>query len=702
MKFLKIKQFLFVICFFIITLGYGAEHELLTTTDVSKVMSQILEQHVEQKEISGHILKNAFRIYIDHFDPNRIYLLQSEVDPYLNIGDEAMDQIAVEYRNNNFSAFNELNHVIQNSIQRARDLRGEILNNRVDLFQKEHGLTTSQAEEYSDPDLKIAFANNASELKNRIRNDTKKFIAGEMRRYGVQQIMQNQKQTLAIYDRYLQAQEDAYLYVDDSGHPLPTVQKENLFTLHILKALASSLDAHTTFYNNTEAYDMKVRLEKNFEGIGVVLDQDPNGNFIVSKLVEDGPAAKSGQIQIKDRVISIDGKKVANEPFQNIMDMLRGSDGSEVSLVLSRAVIENGQTNDKTVQVNLKRAPITLNDDRVDVSYEKFGNGIIGKITLHAFYQGEPGVTSENDIRKAIKDLSKKGQIRGLILDLRENSGGFLTQSVKVAGLFITNGVVVISKYSNGKEHYYRDMDGKLAYNGPLIVLTSKATASAAEIVAQALQDYGVALVVGDERTYGKGTIQSQTVTDNTATSFFKVTVGKYYTVSGNTPQIQGVKADILVPGPYSEEHIGEQYLEFALPPDKIKAEYNDDLQDVDSSLKPWYLRYYMPTLQKKEDYWRSMLPLLKKNSEYRISHNKNYQAFLRELKGIKEPVTDADESELGALEAGQKNFGAEDLQMAEAVNIVKDMVILQSQPANVQSNQVAKQFSGPLEAGKR
>ena len=167
------------------------------------------------------------------------------------------------------------------------------------------------------------------------------------------------------------------------------------------------------------------------------------------------------------------------------------------------------------ITVPLVREEIAVDEDRARWNYEIFDGGIIGKIKLDSFYQGDNGMTSENDVREAIKQLDKQGNLRGLILDLRENSGGFLSQAVKVAGLFITNGVVVISKYFNGEEHFYRDMDGKISYDGPLIILTSKATASAAEIVAQALQDYGVAIIVGDEHTYGKGTIQSQTVTEN-------------------------------------------------------------------------------------------------------------------------------------------------------------------------------------------
>src|SRR5262249_53796114 len=158
----------------------------------------------------------------------------------------------------------------------------------------------------------------------------------------------------------------------------------------------------------------------------------------------------------------------------------------------------------------------------------------------------------------------------GLVLDLRENAGGFLSQAVKVSGIFLSNGIVVISKYSRGDVHFLRNIVGRSYFNGPLVILTSKMSASASEIVAQALQDYGVGIVVGDERTFGKGSIQYQTVTDMSTDLFFKVTVGKYYTASGRTTQIEGVKTDIVVPTHYAPYHIGERYLEYPLSADKV------------------------------------------------------------------------------------------------------------------------------------
>jgi carboxyl-terminal processing protease len=420
--------------------------------------------------------------------------------------------------------------------------------------------------------------------------------------------------------------------------------------------------------NPAEAYDMRVRLEKGFQGVGLGFKQAKDGSLVVTKLIEGGPAATEGSIEVDDRLVEVNGKNVDKMPIDKVMPLLRGNVGSSVKLVFKRG--------SKSVPVELKRAAIAITQDRVETAYENVDGGVVGKITLHSFYQGANGVNSENDVRKAIAELAQKGPIKGLILDLRENSGGFLTQAVKVAGLFITNGVIAVSKYSNGEEHIYRDMNSSVSYNGPLVILTSKATASAAEIVAQALQDYGVALVVGDEHTYGKGTIQSQTVTDDKSTSYFKVTVGKYYTVSGKTPQIKGVRADIIIPSPFVDGHIGEEYLEYALEADTISPTFDDKLADIDSNLKPWYLHYYTPTLQHPIDKWRSMLPSLRQSADQRLSRNDLYQQFVA-----------SEKSNTAEADKIRKRYWVDDVQMQEAVSIIKDMLALQGKDRRNESS---------------
>lgn len=650
--------------------------ELLKPDDVSKIMKQIMTQHVDQKQMTGKILENSFKVYIDQFDPDRIYLLESEVYPYLHMTPDQTNELLEQYKNKDFSVYYKLNDLIQNAIVRSRELRAPALNNPLVELQDVKPVDTNNTNgaELLDPDLKRVFAKTIPELQYRIKQDMVFFIKAERNRYGDNPVTRDTARLLSYFERRLKNQESHYLYTDPSGQPVAADEKENMFIIHVLKSLASSLDAHTSFFDNSEAFDMKLRLEKGFTGVGVVLQQ-VSGAIVVSRIIDGSPAAKTGLIKPNDKLIAIDDKPISNESFDKVVELMNGRQGSSIKIGVER----KGTNGPQMIDATLVRETVTVNEDRASASYVKVNDGIIGKITLNSFYQGANGVSSEKDVRDAIKKLDKEGKMRGLILDLRENGGGFLMQAVKVAGLFITNGVIVISKYSTGEEKFYRDMDGQTLYQGPLIVLTSKATASAAEIVTQALQDYGVAVVVGDEQTYGKGTIQSQTVTNHKGnSSYFKVTVGKYYTVSGKTPQIQGVKSDVVVPSEFSNEQLGEAYLNNSLKPDNIEPEYNDDLQDISADLKPWYLHYYMPTIQHQTDYWKKAIPTLKQNSRQRLARNFEYQRLLDPKLMDQYAMQNPRVQMRNAMANVDKAI--EDQQMNEAVNIMRDMITIYSQ----------------------
>jgi carboxyl-terminal processing protease len=324
-------------------------------------------------------------------------------------------------------------------------------------------------------------------------------------------------------------------------------------------------------------------------------------------------------------------------------------------------------------RVSLKAAPVVIDEERLSYTSEPYGDSIIGKLTLNFFYENANGITAEKDILAAIEKLQKKGNLKGLILDLRENAGGFLNQAVKVSGVFVSNGVIVVSKYSGGAIRYLRTMGSKKAFSGPLIVLTSKLSASASEIVAQSLQDYGVALIVGDRRTFGKGSIQFQTVTSENADLFFKVTVGKYYTVSGKSTQIKGVLADIVVPSFFSPYPYGEKYLDNPLSNDSIHPSFWDSLEDIGGREREWMLANYIPNLQKEISVWKKMLPILKKNSNYRLKNDPNFKLFLKKMESIRLSLEDKKIMK----DKNKDNYGVEDLQMQEAVNIIKDMIFL-------------------------
>jgi carboxyl-terminal processing protease len=641
------------------------EQDLLKIKDVDRIMKQILSEHLGKQELNDALMQHAIEIFINQFDPDRIYLLESEIKPFVNLTELQLSSMVAQYKEGNFETFKKLNSLFQKAILRSRKVRTNIEKKEKDkLFS-----TTFDSEKLLDERL-TQFAKNENELEERILLNLASYIEQQKDRFGESESAQKKETIFHNYESKLRDLENPYLYQSAEGEPLSEAEQENLFSIHVLKALASSLDAHTSFYKSNEAFDMRMRLQKEFQGIGLGLKNSSEG-IVVTRLIEGGPADKSKKILPGDILLSVDGKSIVGVSFERVIDMLHGDTKKDIKLGFKRPDKLGGRP--QNFDITLKREEVVLNTDRVDYSYVPFGNGIIGKITLHAFYQGSD-VSSEQDIRNAIDALRKQGKLKGLVLDLRENTGGFLSQAVKVAGLFISNGVIVISKYASGEKHYYRDVAHSEDYEGPLVVLTSKTTASAAEIVAQALQDYGVALIVGDEQTYGKGTIQTQTVTDSQSSSYFKVTVGEYYTVSGKTPQKHGVKADIIVPSRWHNVQIGETD---SIEPDTINPSFEDTLADVKPSDKAWYLKYYIPTLQHRTNEWRNLLPTLIKNSERRLSQNKNFQFF---LKGVVPKDNDAltIEEESEWMVAGKpKTYGVDDMQMDEAVNIVEDMIML-------------------------
>ncbi|KKL85137.1 hypothetical protein LCGC14_1957750 [marine sediment metagenome] len=352
------------------------------------------------------------------------------------------------------------------------------------------------------------------------------------------------------------------------------------------------------------------------------------------------------------------------------MKKMKSKDSSEILLGFKR-ILDDGSTS--FWKVKLEREPISMDDQRLTYSLEPFLNGVIAKLDLTSFYENSNGITSEKDIKKALRTIKKENNLLGVILDLRENAGGFLSQAIKVTALFIKNGVVVISKNSQDEMRYLRNIEGEAFYNGPLVILTSKLSASASEIVAAALQDYGVALIVGDKTTFGKGSIQYQTITDKSADYFFKVTVGKYYTVSGKTTQIEGVQADIVVPSEYSPFKIGERYLKYPLKSDRVKPAYTDRLTDINGKIKLWFRHNYLPNLQKKVNFWQKMLPTLRKNSQMRVSKDPIFQSFLKKQDQIKLKIKGED------IQISADDFSTVDLQMTEASNILKDMIVIES-----------------------
>ncbi|MCH9634389.1 MAG: hypothetical protein S4CHLAM7_11370 [Chlamydiae bacterium] len=652
----KFKRLLFLLAFFFVATSstLWSVQSTLSKSDVKSVMQDLLVYHVEFKEMNPELIKRSFYFYIEQFDILKAFLTEKEVASFLNPSSKMVQDAIDRYNKNDLYYFEELQSLVQNAVIRARRNRALI------RAEVEKNLMSAQSN-VGEYELTTSYPKTESALVRRQKQHMERFIHIQEKAspYGISK--QDYKRIFDYYESRMQEYENMHFIDPSAGNFHENL--EHGCSLHTLKAMARSLDPHSAFFSPDEARGMQSSLSKNFCGVGLVLQRDFRG-IIVREVLKGGPAERSGGVGTGDQIISIDNHELDSLNYKEVVKLLEGRENSEVTLLIKK-MSENNL--DETEYVTIQRGKVGLSQKLIDSSYEKCDGGIIGKITLNSFYNNQAGVSSAKDVKKAIEEFKQQGELKGVILDLRENTGGFLIEAVEVAGLFITNGVVVVAKFADGKQHYLRNLDGKVSFDGPLVLLTSRLSASSSEIVAGTLQDYGKALIVGDPSTFRKGSIQYQTLTIPKAKHYFKVTIGRYYTVSGKSTQLEGVKADVLVPSHYYKEKIGEQYLTYPISKDSIEPAFDDKLADLDPKAKDIFTRFYLPSLQKRTDKWRSMLPELTKNSARRISKNPDYQTFLRQINGEFKPgETEFDESKV-------------DLQMEEAVHILNDMMRLEN-----------------------
>ena len=634
----------FIFLFIFVSTAFASDPYTLSLKDVRPSMDKMFTYHVENKEFSPLVVKRSIKIYIEQFDPDRLYLLKGEIEPFLSLTAGQTRSVINNFHRDLYPEYWNLNLLIEKSINRNQKIRHEEIERLV--AEGSEGLNTPIVTSYS------SYSSTEQELRERVHNrlilEVKAYMKGRkdvsLNPQLIQKILNHRsKRSVSFESQYLNS-------------------TEHSLALHMLKAMAKSLDAHTGYYSPREAYEIRAALKKEFSGVGVVLREDFDGVYIFS-VVQGGPAEKSGNIQAGDVLVAVNHQGVEELTFEELLEVMKGKVGSKVTLGLKRS--------ETIVHVDLIREKITMDDERLSLEFVPNGDGIIGKITVPAFYDNGGAVSLDRDLREALRALKQEGNLQGIVMDFRENSGGFLSQAVKVSSFFIQGGLIVISKYADGEVSYQRNIDGRRYFDGPLVILTSKASASAAEIVAQALQDYGVALVVGDERSYGKGSMQYQTITDERAKAFFKVTVGRYYTASGRSPQIQGVQADIVVPTIFFPYNIGERYLEFPLSNDHLSGDVFHSLMNIKQGSYRDVARFSVPYLKPRESDWRQMLPRLAANSQERIDQSQNFQFFLKVGNGYR-PKKSRMQSR---RDAQGENFGSNDLQMNEAVEIVRDMI---------------------------
>lgn len=636
-----IRKYLFLILLFFCVAE--AKPPQLSSKDVKTKIEEILKAHASHKNLSSELMGRTLQNFLEELDPTKTYFIEGEIAEWQHPSEQTLQRALSGFKNCDFSLFQEIHEVFLKAIERRGAIEAEIANRELPKGVK--------SEEFKD----LAWAVCYEDLINRnlriksLQVEATEKLGEENRSKFMQRMIKrrtNREQELTG------ANEDE--------------RRKTTLSL-VLKAATASLDSHTNYFTPNEANQFMIQVQQRLFGIGAQLRDDLDGLSVV-RIIENSPASQSNKLKINDKIIAVDNEPVIGMEISEAVELIRGEKGTPVLLTILR---ESGEEEKRTekIEIELIRNEVVLEETRLESNIEPYGDGAIGTLKLFSFYQ-DPKSSSASDMRKAIEQMKRDNNLKGVILDLRSNAGGLLTQAVSVSGLFINKGIVVSIKDNTGKVQHLREVDGKPVWEGPLFVLVNRASASAAEIVAQTLQDYGRAVVLGDDHTFGKGSFQTFTL-DPIANpkvnpqGEYKVTRGRYYTVSGKSPQLTGVISDITIPGILSQLDIGEKFAKFPLENDQIEPHFDDDLSDLSPFHRIQLGPTYRYSLQTQLTTYVSYLDVLKKNSKVRIDSNKNYQNFLKE---IEKKNFDSEMIDI---------FGQTDLQLAEALNVMKDLIFL-------------------------
>ena len=633
--------------FFILFIIYPCNcKHYATMYDVDNTITSMFHYHIKSHELTEDLLKRWINNYITKFDKYNIYLIKSDLPP---LTPEIVKEIFNQIKKRDYSFFDLLDRIFKDAIIRSQKMRLKIIK---DIYN-------------SDESYK-PLAKQATTLKE-LEQNIRRYLTNTMVVFKRRFNLKNRAKFLAWINKKFVTTENMLLNLDNNNVALQEKSILNNKVIRILKAFALSLDPHSLVFTQSEAKETRALLTKSLPKFGLILTDVVN-KIVITDTVPNSTAAKAGIY--KDAIlIQVDELITKKITYKDLIKYL--SDHNNVTLTIQHPTTKQRQT------IILKKKNIPTHATRY--YSEKCGDGIIGIIQMDSFYDNKV-TSSAKDCKNAILALQKKGNLKGIILDLRSNGGGLLHQAVEVAKLFMASGVVIAPKYKNSTPNYIRSMQKEPLFDGHLILLTSKATASASEIVAMAVQDYGLGLVVGDLTTMGKGSIQLQTVTDKHANVCFTVTAGTFFSVAGRSPQKVGIKCDIHVPSKFAPFKMEEKYLPFCLEEDSIKPSYDDELNDVTHYKRALLISNYLKHKQRKRSIYGDMIDSLKKRSESRCQKNAIYKTLMDKIatKEIADsPLLIDDYKE------------ADSFQLTEALNIMKD--ILQGEQKESSTKERAK-----------
>lgn len=530
------------------------------------VHEALIGSHYQPRSIDDAFSSDVMKAFIASFDGEKRFLYQSDIDK-LNEYELELDDMLVEM---DLRFFNLTQEIWTKRFNESRKLYQEILANPMDYNGLRYFETDAEKRSYpQNEEAMRAYwtdyltfrvlsrlydrsldADSAS--KSHFVPDSEGFMEEEAKA---------RKKELEIHDEWFKGMED--------------MDRNDWFGMYI-NAYTGVFDPHTQYFPPRQQENFEIEMTGQLEGIGASLQQD--GEYtVVASIVTGSACWRQGDLEVGDKIIKVgqgdnEPEDIVGMSTNKVVSKIRGKKGTEV-----RLTVRKKDGSEEVISIIRDIVEIEATFAR---SARLGEDGKTGYIKLPKFYVDFYNDNNRNcaeDVRKEIEMLKSQG-VERLIFDLRGNGGGSLEAAINIAGLFIDRGPVVQVKTSGQRVKSYQDRIPGVAWDGPLVVMVNEGTASASEIVAAALQDYDKAVIVGTRQTFGKGTVQNMVDFDRAAGPFYngmplgalKLTIQKYYRVTGGTTQLQGVESDVVLPHPYQEIPFGERELDYPLAVDNV------------------------------------------------------------------------------------------------------------------------------------
>ncbi len=511
--------------------------------------------HYRKQPINKELSEKIYEHYLSALDPSRLYFLQSDINEFETYRFKLDSAIKTGQLSPAFKIFN-----------RYQTRVIERLEKQISFIDKKITNINFKKDEFIEVDRsKLSWEKSVEALDDVWRRRIKSAVLA-MKLDGSS--IEEAKETLVKrYKNQLKRTLQA--------------RSEDAFSTY-MNSFTAVYDPHTTYFSPRSSENFNINMSLSLEGIGAVLQADNEFTKVV-RLVPGGPAHKQGQLGTADRIVGVaqdeDGEMidVIGWRLDEVVDLIRGPKHSIVRL---KVIPSESQTETKTEVIKITRDKVKLEEQAassttLDIDRDGKSNHI-GVITIPTFYadfkamqEGDPNYKSTTrDVIKLLSDLQQEKPLDGLVIDLRGNGGGSLDEANQLTGLFIDQGPTVQIRSASNRVEVLEDPDPELVYGGPLIVLVDRLSASASEIFAGAIQDYGRGLIMGSP-TFGKGTVQSVRPLNH---GQLKITQAKFYRISGASTQHKGVVPDVILPDTYDKAQVGEDALEHALKWDSIDA----------------------------------------------------------------------------------------------------------------------------------